>query len=717
MSQSLQRRLVIVGVSHSHLYLLKYLKKNPISDLEIYIISDCFYTPYSGTLPGYTATHFNFEESHIDLIPLMRWLGCQFIYGSVQKINTQKKIVILENELEIFYDTLCVSVGSVPALDIPFSKDNTIFIKPIPIFIKKITAITQTIGSQQFCKIAIVGGGVSGVETAFSLHYRFRKELQKKVRALESFSISIFTKQKTILSELTGKQRNKLLQELEKRNIQFFTDKKVEKIEENNLVCNEIENFSIDYAIICTSPRARNWIQKTPLKKDKRGFLLVNSYLQAIENEYIFASGDTASIEKKEFPKAGVYSVRQGPILSKNIINHILKKPLKSYKPQTNFLKIISTGNKNAVFCWKKLALKGNFFWWLKKKIDLKFLEQYKISHKENKNLPQNYPNGFEELSSYFFTKYLQTKDKNSNIPIENSENTQIIYKTSSQQILQTTYFLKKSIPDFYLFGKTTANHCANNFFANQVSITSMTPLFFLQSMQKKIIQDNFEKILLGIQDFCKEHNISVIGGKIFECSEQINKLGINLQGKQKKQDHKVLQTSHLIMTKPLGTGVLQQALQTNQITGKYYQVLLEHLLISNQKALQLLPEQPIFCAAIENRGLLPSLLQKLPIDYQIKLNISKIPLLDGFIKLTKKLEKSILQKDNESIFPEVNKHQNILFSPQTCGALVIAVPVNKSKNILQQLKQTQYKKASIIGTLTKTKSTKIPFVLDENDF
>ena len=703
----LNRRLVLVGVGHSNLHLLKYLKQNPIAGLEIYVISDCFYTPYSGTLPGYIAEHFSFEDSHIDLIPFVRWSGCQFIYGSVRAIKPKKQTVLLQNGLEFFYDVLSVNVGSVPVLDIPFCANNTIFIKPIAIFIKKLEVVIKDILKKNApYKLAVIGGGVVAVETALAINYRVRKELQKNIKALESLAIDIFTPEAQILTELTTKQRLPLLRILRKANIQIHTQKIISSINENNLVCDELELFQLDSALICTSAIAHNWVRESNLQKDKNGFFLVNSYLQTLDYSSIFASGDTASIINTKIPKAGVYAVRQGELLARNISNYLQKKKLVKYQPQKNFLKIISTGKPYAIFCWRGLVFKGYFFWWFKNKIDNRFLNKYrnfviknKKPHKDLNVSAASFSQVFsayaQEFSPPVLKRYLEAV-----VHKKNSEKFHVIYKTKKQSLVQSVCYLKKCIPDFYFFGKLAVNHCLNDFFANGVAITNITPLISLQKAKENIMLDNLDKILLGIKSFCSSFSINIVGGSVLQ-KEEIETIGFALRGTiQKEAKGDDFYPNNLVITKPIGTGILLQALQENKIQGKWYKILLEHFLLSNKQAMELLELVPFFCVSIANSGLLQSLVENLPPNKKLILKSDKIPLLDGFLELENQVKKNSVQKENEQLFPKLKKMQTSFFDPQTCGPLVIATPENQTKSFIKKLHKEGYHHAAVIGSI-----------------
>ena len=79
----------------------------------------------------------------------------------------------------------------------------------------------------------------------------------------------------------------------------------------------------------------------------------MNDHLQSTSHPNVFGGGDCITIENyadKAFPtKAGVYAVREGPVLSQNIINYILNEPLATYIPQSGFLSLMMTGDGSSI--------------------------------------------------------------------------------------------------------------------------------------------------------------------------------------------------------------------------------------------------------------------------------------------------------------------------------------------------------------------------------
>jgi len=79
-------------------------------------------------------------------------------------------------------------------------------------------------------------------------------------------------------------------------------------------------------------------------------------------------------------PKAGVFSVRMGPILAQNLLASINGGTLLSYTPQRRYLALIGDGNDNAVAAWGEFACQGAWLWHWKRLIDRRFVVRCNVA-------------------------------------------------------------------------------------------------------------------------------------------------------------------------------------------------------------------------------------------------------------------------------------------------------------------------------------------------
>lgn len=76
-------------------------------------------------------------------------------------------------------------------------------------------------------------------------------------------------------------------------------------------------------------------------------------------------------------PKAGVYAVREGPIIAQNVAAMINGEPLTEYVPQRGFLSLMMTGDGSAFGSKFGLTFVGKWVWDMKDFIDVGFMKLF----------------------------------------------------------------------------------------------------------------------------------------------------------------------------------------------------------------------------------------------------------------------------------------------------------------------------------------------------
>ena len=114
----------------------------------------------------------------------------------------------------------------------------------------------------------------------------------------------------------------------------------------------QLENgkwLQADAVFVVTEASAAKWFATTGLPLDESGFIAVDDTLRSTGDERVFAVGDCATMLKHRRPKAGVFAVRQGPPLARNLRRVVLGEAPEPFVPQSRYLSIIGTGDGRAV--------------------------------------------------------------------------------------------------------------------------------------------------------------------------------------------------------------------------------------------------------------------------------------------------------------------------------------------------------------------------------
>jgi selenide,water dikinase len=136
-------------------------------------------------------------------------------------------------------------------------------------------------------------------------------------------------------------------------------------------------DIACDTAIVSTRAKAPAWFAGTGLACTAGGYLALRPTLQTLTDEDIFAAGDCATVIEHPRPKAGVFAVRQGPVLAHHLRRHLQTGLLDPFIPQAGFLTLVSLGDKTAIASRGSFAAAGHWAWVLKDWIDRRFMERF----------------------------------------------------------------------------------------------------------------------------------------------------------------------------------------------------------------------------------------------------------------------------------------------------------------------------------------------------
>ncbi len=106
----------------------------------------------------------------------------------------------------------------------------------------------------------------------------------------------------------------------------------------------------------------------------------MESTLQVQGHPELFAAGDCASLRGAPgLPRAGVYAVRQGPVLAFNLAAFLAGRPLRRYRPQRDFLTLVNFADGSAAGGKWGVAFEGRWVMRLKDRIDRRFVGRYRV--------------------------------------------------------------------------------------------------------------------------------------------------------------------------------------------------------------------------------------------------------------------------------------------------------------------------------------------------
>lgn len=364
-AMNLKKQIVLVGGGHANIQVLHSLASLNADSTTVTLISDVVKSPYSGMIPSYMAGVYTEAQLQFDLQEICKRFQFKFVHAAAQSIHADDNYIQTADGNQFKYDICSVNLGIRPAeiLTDTHAGNNVIYLKPISQFInlwqKMVTADVQ--------KIMIIGGGAGAFEVAIACRRRFSKA-----------DIVMIAGQHGLLASDSEKLKAAAKFRLRKQKINLIENSKVEKIYADQVQLSDKTKLPRQFCLVATSAQVGPIFRNSNLPTNVQGFVRIDDELRIHGYKNIFAAGDCCDFAAAALPKAGVFAVRQGPVLFNNIKAVLAGKTrLKKYKPQKDFLKIMVSGDNHAIANYKNFYLKGWLSWKLKDHIDRRFMRRF----------------------------------------------------------------------------------------------------------------------------------------------------------------------------------------------------------------------------------------------------------------------------------------------------------------------------------------------------
>ena len=158
--------------------------------------------------------------------------------------------------------------------------------------------------------------------------------------------------------------------------VEVIENAAISRIASEHVALQDGRTIPANFVTGAAGARPYDWIEKTRLDLED-GFIRVNSYLQS-SDPVVFAAGDCAHLVDNPRPKAGVYAVREAPLLFDNLRAALGAGRMRKYVPQKDYLKLISLGGKSALGERLGASFSGAMMWTWKNHIDQTFMNKFR---------------------------------------------------------------------------------------------------------------------------------------------------------------------------------------------------------------------------------------------------------------------------------------------------------------------------------------------------
>ncbi|OGQ44709.1 MAG: selenide, water dikinase SelD [Deltaproteobacteria bacterium RIFCSPLOWO2_02_44_9] len=304
-----------------------------------------------------------------------------------------------------------------------------------------------------------------------------------------------------------------------------------------------------------------------------------------------------------------------------------------------------------------------------------------------------------------------EVTDKNLLVGIKSADDAGVYKLTEELAIINTLDFFPPIIDDPYTFGQIAAVNALSDVYAmGGVPRLAMNIVAFPAGLDLSIL----EEIINGSMNKLSEAGVLLVGGHSIEDKEI--KYGLSVTGlvhpKRVITNAGAKPGDMLILTKPIGVGVITTALKRRKIEPDEVKDAIDSMKALNDKASLIMQEVGVnACTDITGFGLLGHAMEMAEAsNMAMTFKVKEIPFFPKAVELVKKSANhpKTIKSNKEYLANKIRiaddikpEYENLLHDPQTSGGLLISVSPEKFQNLLERLSIAGVQ-ASVVGEVTK---------------
>jgi selenide, water dikinase len=711
------RDLVLVGGGHAHALVLRMWAMDPLPGTRLTLVTPDPVAPYTGMLPGLIAGHYQRHELMIDLVRLCRFAGARLILDRATGIDRATRRVSLAGRTPLDYDLLSLDVGITSDLPgIPGSADHAVAAKPLGPYAAAWEAFLAR--RLAFARVTILGAGLGGVELALASAHRLA---QKGTRA----KVELIDRGTSLLPALSPAARRSVQKALDARDVSLRQGVTLRAVSAQAVHLDTGEEIGSDFTVTATGAQPQPWLATTGLDQD-HGFLLTDQTLRT-SDPLIFAVGDCASLRDMPRPKAGVFAVRAAPVLHANLRATLSGRPLRRFRPQRDYVKLISLGGPSATAEKWGMSLTGPWLWRLKDRIDRAFMDRFGAF--PAMGAPSVPPRATLGLAAHLARRPLcggcgaklapgTLSSALAGLPAPSQadvlsgpgDDAAVLVGPRGLQVI-TTDHLRAFTQDPRVMARLTAIHALGDIWAMGAKPQAALAQITLPPLGPELQSRMLAEIMAEAATTFAAAGADVVGGHSTEGAELT--IGFTVTGTADRVITKrgAKPGDVLILTKPLGSGTIlaaemAMARPPGLILGEVWAGCVEVMSQGQGSASAILAPKAHAMTDVTGFGLAGHLLEVLTAScVAATIRLADVPLMAGAAELAAAGQGSSLQPANLAAvswqMTAPNDPRSLLLTdPQTAGGLLAAMPAEDAPGLLARLRDQGYP-AAIIGQVT----------------
>ena len=719
------KELLLLGGGHAHVQVLRRWMMRPLPGVRVTLVADRAGAVYSGMVPGCVAGDYRPDEAEIDLVPLARRAGAAVVLARIARVDPVARRVELEGRAPLRYDVASLDVGSsVRGLELPGVADHVLATRPIAAFLPRVAERVREKEALGRVRVAVVGGGAAGFEVAVTLAARLRaSEVEPHV--------TLLTSAPQILPRRSARLARRARREAERRGVEVRCGVRAVGAEKRAVLLEGGERVECALAVWATGAAPPAVVADSPLPRAAHGFVRVRSTLQVVGHDTLFAVGDCATLEAyPALPKAGVYAVREGPLLDANLRALLGGRALRRFRPQRRFLALLNLGEREALGEKWGRVFAGPAAWRLKDWIDRRFMRRFQVLGPEGEPAP-DFPTpeemGMEEMEcggcaakvdARTLSRALErlptaAEDSSVVLGLDRADDAAAWTLRGGAVTLATIDAFRAFCDDPWLVGRVAAVNAASDVLAKGGRPRHALALVTLPESEPDRAEETLFQVLSGVRAALDPLGVSLVGGHTSSGDELF--VGLTIAGELPDATAALpldgLRVGdRLLLSKGLGTGVLLAADMQGRAPGRWVRAAHASMLRSNGAAAEIARAcDASACTDVSGFGLaghLGEMLAASGVAAQVWLDA--LPALPGALPLLARDLRSTYHAQNERAAGRLDAAPALwrepefalLFDPQTSGGLLFAVPEARAPEALRALRDAGDRSAEEIGVV-----------------
>lgn len=289
------------------------------------------------------------------------------------------------------------------------------------------------------------------------------------------------------------------------------------------------------------------------------------------------------------------------------------------------------------------------------------------------------------------------------------------VYKINDElALIHTTDFFTPVVDDPYTFGQIAAANALSDVYAmGGIPVNSLNIVAFPQTEDLSILRE----ILRGGADKVHEAGAVIIGGHSIDIENIVYGLAVTgmINPDKIKGNNTAKAGDKLILTKCLGTGILNNCMKFLTLDDLIYKQLISSMVRLNKNASEsMVRNHANACTDITGFGLAGHAMQMaIASNTAIRFFVNEIPIFEGVFKGIEEKMLTRGDKSNREYTKEFtlnsgkvdSMREHLLYDPQTSGGLLISVPGDKANFLLLELEKGGDIYSKIVGEVIATSS------------